>query len=56
MNTLICKEPNQNLKIGKIIEVDGKTVLVISIDSNEFYSDDGFVEKQVLKALLVMVS
>jgi predicted MPP superfamily phosphohydrolase len=35
----------------KQIEVDGKTVLVISIDSNELYSDDGFVEKQVLKAV-----
>ena len=33
------------------IEVHGKRVLVISIDSNELYSDDGFVEKEVLKAV-----
>ncbi len=35
----------------KQIEIDGKTVLVISIDSNELYSDDGFVEKEVLSAV-----
>lgn len=33
------------------IEVKGKTALVISIDSNELYSDDGFVEKEILNAL-----
>ena len=35
----------------KQIEVDGKTILVVSIDSNELYCDDGFVEKEVLKAV-----
>jgi hypothetical protein len=35
----------------KQIEVNGQTVLAISIDSNELYSDDGFVEKEVLKAV-----
>ncbi len=33
------------------IEVDRKRVLVISVDSNELYSDDGFVEKEVLNAV-----
>jgi DNA repair exonuclease SbcCD nuclease subunit len=35
----------------KQIEVNGKTVLVISIDSNELYSDDGFVEKEILNVV-----
>ena len=35
----------------KQIEVDGKNILVVSIDSNELYCDDGFVEKEVLKAV-----
>jgi predicted phosphodiesterase len=33
------------------ILVNGKTVLIICIDSNELYNDDGFVEKEVLKAV-----
>jgi len=32
------------------ISVNGKTVLIISIDSSELYSDDGFVEVGVLQA------
>jgi predicted phosphodiesterase len=35
----------------KQIEVNGKMILVISIDSNELYSDDGFVEKEILNAV-----
>jgi len=35
----------------KQIEVNGKRILVIGIDSNELYSDDGFVEKEVLDAV-----
>lgn len=34
----------------KPISVNGKTVLIISIDSSELYSDDGFVEVGVLQA------
>ena len=33
------------------IEVDRKRVLIISVDSNELYSDNGFVEKEVLNAV-----
>lgn len=32
----------------KSIPINGKSVLIISIDSSELYSDDGFVEKEVL--------
>jgi 3',5'-cyclic AMP phosphodiesterase CpdA len=32
----------------KSIEVDGKSILIINIDSTELYNDDGFVEKAVL--------
>lgn len=33
------------------IDINGERVVVITIDSNELYSDDGFVEKEVLKAV-----
>jgi 3',5'-cyclic AMP phosphodiesterase CpdA len=33
------------------IKIKGKKVLVISIDSTELYNDDGYVEKEVLKAV-----
>ena len=35
----------------KSLEIKGKKVLVISIDSNELYNDDGYVEEKVLKAV-----
>ncbi len=35
----------------KPISVDGTSALIISIDSNEIYSDDGFVEKEILHAV-----
>jgi len=35
----------------KQVEINGKTVLLITVDSNELYSDDGFVEKEILNAL-----
>ncbi len=35
----------------KPISVDGKTVLIINIDVNELYSDDGFVEESILHAV-----
>ncbi|MBI9105591.1 MAG: metallophosphoesterase [Spirochaetales bacterium] len=37
------------------IHIDGKTILVISIDSNELYNDDGYVEKEVLKAVSLKI-
>lgn len=40
----------------KQVEVNGKTILVISIDSNELYNDDGFVEKEVLNAVSRKIS
>lgn len=32
----------------KSISINGQSILIINIDSNELYSDDGFVEKAVL--------
>jgi predicted phosphodiesterase len=40
-----------DINFVKTFEIKGKKVLVISIDSNELYSDDGYVEKKVLKAV-----
>jgi len=53
LNREITKVRDNFTDINSIseIEVNGKTILVISIDSNELYSDDGFVEKEVLKAV-----
>ena len=35
----------------KPISIDGKSVLIINIDVNELYSDDGFVEESILDAV-----
>ena len=40
-----------DINFVKSFDIKGKKVLVISIDSNELYSDDGYVEKKVLKAV-----
>ncbi len=40
----------------KPISVDGTSALIISIDSNEIYSDDGFVEKEILNAVSEKIS
>ncbi|MBI9036054.1 MAG: metallophosphoesterase [Bacteroidales bacterium] len=40
-----------DINFVKSIEIKGKKVLVISIDSNELYNDDGYVEEKVLKAV-----
>lgn len=53
LNREITKVRDNFTDINSIrqIEVNGKTILVVSIDSNELYSDDGFVEKEVLIAV-----
>ncbi|MDD9301513.1 MAG: metallophosphoesterase [Desulfobacter sp.] len=35
----------------KLISLKNKSILVISIDTNELYSDQGYVEEEVLKAV-----
>lgn len=40
-----------DINFVKSIEINGRKVLVISIDSNELYSDDGYVEEKVQKAV-----
>lgn len=35
----------------KTFEIKGEKIVIVTIDSNELYSDDGFVEKEVLKAV-----
>jgi 3',5'-cyclic AMP phosphodiesterase CpdA len=35
----------------KLIPINGKCVLIIGIDSNELYNDEGYVEEEVLKAV-----
>jgi predicted phosphodiesterase len=45
------RENFTDLNFIKTIAVNGKSVLIIGIDSNELYSDEGFVEKAVLHAI-----
>ena len=40
-----------DINFVKSFEIKGEKVLIISIDSNELYNDDGYVEKKVLKAV-----
>jgi len=35
----------------KTFQIKGEKIVIVTIDSNELYSDDGFVEKEVLKAV-----
>ena len=45
------RENFTDLNFIKVIPVNGKSVLIIGIDSNELYSDQGFVEKEILHAI-----
>lgn len=40
-----------DVNFTQLVQVNGKAVLMISIDSNELYCDDGFVEQEVLSAV-----
>ena len=42
------RENFTDINFIKSITVNGKSVLIISVDSNELYSDDGFVEEKIL--------
>jgi predicted phosphodiesterase len=35
----------------KTFDIKGEKIVIVTIDSNELYSDDGYVEKEVLKAV-----
>jgi 3',5'-cyclic AMP phosphodiesterase CpdA len=35
----------------KTVSIEGKTILIIGIDSNELYNDNGYVEEEVLHAI-----
>jgi len=45
-----------DLNYIKLITIDSMTVLVICIDSNILYEDDGFVEKEILKGISRKIS
>ena len=45
------RENFTDLNFVKIIPVNGKSVLIIGIDSSELYSDEGFVAKEILNAV-----
>lgn len=43
------REHFTDVNFFKSFIIDGKSILIINIDSNELYNDHGFVEKEVLK-------
>jgi len=45
------RENFTDLNFIKTLPVNGKSVLIIGIDSNELYSDEGFVEEGILHAI-----
>ena len=45
------RENFTDINFIKLISANGKSVLIINIDSNELYSDDGFVEEDILHAV-----
>ena len=45
------RENFTDLNFIKALSVNGKSVLIIGIDSNELYNDVGFVEKEILHAV-----
>jgi len=45
------RENFTDINFIKSISINKQIVLIISIDSNELYSDDGYVEKEVLNAV-----
>lgn len=53
LNRKITKVDDNFTDVNSIkkIDINGKKVVVVTIDSNELYSDDGYVEKEVLKAV-----
>jgi predicted MPP superfamily phosphohydrolase len=53
LNREITKVDNNftDLNFIKTISINGIKVLILSIDTNELYSDDGYVEKEMLNAV-----
>ncbi|MDA3957851.1 metallophosphoesterase [Oceanispirochaeta sp.] len=45
------KDNFTDINFLETVSVNGAVILIISIDSNELYNDDGYVEKEVLRAV-----
>ena len=45
-----------DLNFIKTLSVDGESVLIINIDSNELYEDNGFIEKELLRSVSRQIS
>jgi len=40
-----------DLSYAKVLTIDNSTVLVVCLDSNSLYEDEGFVEREILRAI-----
>ena len=49
------KENFTDINFIKKLNIDNKQWLVVSLDTNEFYQDNGFVDKEILKAVSVEI-
>ena len=45
------KEFFTDVNFVKMLTIDNKQLLIVSLDTNEFYQDNGFVDKEILKAV-----
>ncbi|MDH3349794.1 MAG: metallophosphoesterase [Desulfobulbaceae bacterium] len=50
------RENFTDINFIKSIVIDGKSILLINIDSNELYNDNGFVEKAVLDVVSEVIN
>jgi len=49
------KELFTDINFIKKISIDGKDLLIVCLDTNEFYKDNGYVDKEVLQAVSVEI-
>ena len=45
------KERFTDINFIKKFDIDGKSLLVVCLDTNEFYQDNGFVDKEILESV-----
>ena len=55
-NTIDVKERFTDINFLKNITINGESILMVCLDTSSLYKDNGFVEKEILKALSQAIS
>ena len=55
-NTNDIKERFTDINFLKNITINGESILIVCLDTSSLYKDNGFVEKEILKALSLAIS